>query len=139
MFLSRQSRPARLKSLPRSCPLESLEESGFIFSKVCARLRLDVARRLNDKSAWQSRFPGDQFPSFVVRTELPALDEGGIHLDLGRRQVLPSIPGGVPVDMQERRVQPKLELAVNIATQGPVLIEITLSQRQLEAAVLSLW
>ena len=40
--------------------------------------------------------------------------------------------------MQESRIQPKLEFALHIATRGPVLIEITSSQGQLEPALLSL-
>jgi hypothetical protein len=38
----------------------------------------------------------------------------GVDLDLGPQQMLPLIPGGVPLGMQESGIEPQFELAAHI-------------------------
>ena len=79
------------------------------------QLPLHVAGALNFKSAWQRGLPANQLPCIAMFPILAALNERGVHLDLGPEQMLPLIPGGVPKGMQESEIEPKFQLAAHIA------------------------
>ena len=56
-----------------------------------------------------------------------AWNESRIHVHLGRHQMFPLIPSGVPKSMEDGGVEPKSEPAAHVAAQRPVLIEIAVA------------
>src|SRR5208337_4841429 len=96
------------------------------------QLLLEIGRQFDLQPARQRSFPGNDLPLLTTLAVFTAMYERAFDLDLGSQQMLPRVPCAVPECMQDRWIEPELQLAAHVAAQCPVIVEITSAQWHME-------
>src|SRR5271165_4086635 len=95
-------------------------------------LLLEIGRQFDLQPARQRSFPGNELPLLTTLAVFAAMYERALDFDLCSQQMLPLVPCAVPECMQDRWIEPELQLAAHVAAQCPVIVEITSTQRHME-------
>src|SRR6516164_9791252 len=111
----------------------------MVCSFGCFDLLREIAGQFDFETAGESGFPCDQLPVASVPAILPALYEGRVDLHLGSKQMLPSVPVGVPCLVEDSRIDPQLEPPADVAVKSAVRVELTFAHWRMETPPVPLW